>query len=74
MVDVDVGNELFWYLSEGKPKAKDGFIDLNEIDLNESVPGLGLRIKEQAIEDFEILDWESDWERVQQCRNRVSQF
>jgi L-rhamnonate dehydratase len=51
LVDVEVGNELFWYLFEGEPKAKDGFIDLNE-----TVPGLGLTIKEQALEDFEIFD------------------
>jgi hypothetical protein len=25
---VEVGNELFWYIFEGEPKAKDGFIDL----------------------------------------------
>ncbi len=51
MVDVEVGNELFWYLFEGEPKAKDGFIDLNE-----SIPGLGLSIKKQALEDFEIFE------------------
>lgn len=51
MVDVEVGNELFWYLFEGEPKAKNGFIDLNE-----SVPGLGLRLRTQALEEFEILD------------------
>jgi L-rhamnonate dehydratase len=51
MVDVEVGNELFWYLFEGEPKAKDGFIDLNE-----SVPGLGLRLRAQAVEDFEVFD------------------
>ena len=50
-VDVEVGNELFWYLFEGEPKAKDGFIDLNE-----SIPGLGLSIKKRALEDFEIFE------------------
>lgn len=51
MVDVEVGNELFWYIFEGEPKAKDGFIDLDE---NE--PGLGLSIKPQALEDFEVIE------------------
>jgi L-rhamnonate dehydratase len=51
MVDVEVGNELFWYLFDGEPKARDGFIDLND-----SVPGLGLRLRTQALEEFEILD------------------
>jgi L-rhamnonate dehydratase len=30
VVDVEVGNELFWYIFNGEPKAKDGFIDLDE--------------------------------------------
>ena len=51
MVDVEVGNELFWYIFEGEPKAKDGFIDLDE---NE--PGLGLSINPKALEDFEVIE------------------
>ncbi|MGH9538210.1 MAG: L-rhamnonate dehydratase, partial [Terriglobales bacterium] len=43
VVDVEVGNELFWYIFNGEPKAKDGFIDLDE-----NVPGLGLTINEAA--------------------------
>ena len=30
LVDVEVGNELFWYIFDGEPKAKDGFVDLDE--------------------------------------------
>jgi L-rhamnonate dehydratase len=48
-VDVEVGNELFWYIFKGEPKARDGFVDLAE-----SVPGLGLEIDEEALESFEI--------------------
>jgi L-rhamnonate dehydratase len=51
VVDVEVGNELFWYIFNGEPKAKDGFIDLDE-----SVPGLGLTINEAALEKFEIAE------------------
>ncbi len=51
VVDVEVGNELFWYIFNGEPKAKDGFIDLDE-----SVPGLGLTINEAALEKFEITE------------------
>jgi L-alanine-DL-glutamate epimerase-like enolase superfamily enzyme len=50
-VDVEVGNELFWYLFEGEPKAKDGCIDLDE-----KVPGLGLGINPKAAESFEIFE------------------
>jgi L-alanine-DL-glutamate epimerase-like enolase superfamily enzyme len=48
-VDVEVGNELFWYLFKGEPKAQDGFVDLVE-----SVPGLGIEIDEAALQSFEI--------------------
>lgn len=48
-VDVEVGNELFWYIFEGEPRAKDGFIYLDE-----NVPGLGLTVNEQALREFEV--------------------
>ena len=51
IVDVEVGNELFWYIFEGEPKAKDGFIDLDD-----AVPGLGLTINEKALENFEVIE------------------
>ena len=51
VVDVEVGNELFWYIFDGEPKAKDGFIDLDE-----SIPGLGLTINEAALEKFEVIE------------------
>ena len=49
LVDVEVGNELFWYIFNGEPKAKDGFVDLDE-----HVPGLGLTINEDALKQFEV--------------------
>ena len=51
VVDVEVGNELFWYIFEGEPKAKDGFVDLDE-----NVPGLGLTINENALQQFEVTE------------------
>jgi L-rhamnonate dehydratase len=51
IVDVEVGNELFWYIFDGEPRAKDGFIDLDE-----NVPGLGLSIQPRAFEDFEVVE------------------
>jgi L-rhamnonate dehydratase len=50
MVEVEVGNELFWYLFAGEPKAKDGFIDLDD-----TVPGLGLTIEDAKLKDFEVV-------------------
>ncbi len=52
VVDVEVGNELFWYIFDGEAKAKDGFIDLDD-----NVPGLGLTINEKSIADnFEVIE------------------
>jgi L-alanine-DL-glutamate epimerase-like enolase superfamily enzyme len=51
IVDVEVGNELFWYIFEGEPRAKDGFVDLDE-----NVPGLGLTINPKELENFEIIE------------------
>jgi L-rhamnonate dehydratase len=48
-VDVEVGNELFWYIFKGEPLAQDGFIDLDE-----TVPGLGLEIDEAALSQFKV--------------------
>jgi len=51
MVDVEVGNELFWYLFDGEPKAKDGFVDLDE-----NVAGLGLTINEKTLKQCEVIE------------------
>jgi L-alanine-DL-glutamate epimerase-like enolase superfamily enzyme len=48
-VDVEVGNELFWYLFQGEPRAKGGYIDLDD-----NRHGLGLTIDEKALERFEV--------------------
>jgi L-rhamnonate dehydratase len=51
IVDVEVGNELFWYIFEGEPKAKDGFVDLDD-----TLPGLGLTVNEKALAKFEVIE------------------
>ena len=47
--DVEVGNELFYYIFEGDPDAKDGFLDLDD-----KLPGLGISISDKYLEHFEI--------------------
>ncbi|HEX4644799.1 MAG TPA: enolase C-terminal domain-like protein, partial [Verrucomicrobiae bacterium] len=49
-VDVEVGNELFWYIFKGEPVAKNGFVYLDE-----NVPGLGLTIDEEALKKFTVI-------------------
>ncbi|MGA8441106.1 MAG: L-rhamnonate dehydratase [Candidatus Sulfotelmatobacter sp.] len=51
IVDVEVGNELFWYIFQGEPKAQNG-----SIDLDDNAPGLGLTIHEGALDRFEVLE------------------
>jgi L-rhamnonate dehydratase len=51
IVDVEVGNELFWYIFKGEPKAKDGFVDLDD-----NLPGLGLSVNEKALAKFEVIE------------------
>src|SRR5437764_10102392 len=48
VVDVEVGNELVWYIFNGEPKAKDGYIELDE-----TIPGLRLTVHETASSTFE---------------------
>ena len=40
-VPVEVGNELFWYVFDGEPVARDGHVDLRD-----DRPGFGLTLKE----------------------------
>jgi hypothetical protein len=51
VVEVEVGNELFWYIFDGEPKAKDGYIDLDD-----NLPGLGLTVKESGLHEFEVIE------------------
>jgi L-lyxonate dehydratase len=50
-VDVEVGNELFWYIFKGEPMPIDGYIELNE-----DLPGLGLTIDEEGLKRFDIIE------------------
>ncbi|WP_022685569.1 L-rhamnonate dehydratase [Sphingomonas phyllosphaerae] len=50
-VDVEVGNELFWYVFKGEPVAENGYVSLSD-----DVPGLGLEIDEAALAQFEVTE------------------
>jgi len=49
--DVEVGNELFYYIFDGEPSAKDGLLDLDD-----NKPGLGLTLSERYLEHFNIIE------------------
>ncbi len=50
-VDVEVGNELFWYIFDGEPTPTNGYIDLDE-----NLPGLGLTVNEDSLKRFTIIE------------------
>jgi len=49
--DVEVGNELFYYIFEGDPVAVDGYLDLDD-----NIPGLGITISDKHLHNFDILE------------------
>jgi L-alanine-DL-glutamate epimerase-like enolase superfamily enzyme len=49
--DVEIGNELFYYIFEGDPTPKNGFIDLKD-----DLPGLGLTLTDKYKSDFTIIE------------------
>jgi hypothetical protein len=51
MHDVEVGNELFYYIFKGEPVAVNGFIDLDD-----TLPGLGLTMNTEHLHDFNIVE------------------
>ena len=49
--DVEVGNELFYYIFDGDPDAIDGYLHLDD-----DKPGLGIEIKDEYLNDFEVVE------------------
>ena len=46
-----MGNELFYYVFKGEPQPVNGYIQLDD-----DLPGLGLEISEDHLEDFNIIE------------------
>ncbi len=51
MFDVEVGNELSYYIFDGEPVAGKGFLQLDD-----NKPGLGLTLKTEFLKDFNIIE------------------
>jgi L-alanine-DL-glutamate epimerase-like enolase superfamily enzyme len=49
-VDVEVGNELFWYIFDGEPTPSNGYIQLDD-----TLPGLGLTVNEESLKRFKVI-------------------
>jgi len=50
-VDVEVGNELFWYIFDGEPVPTNGCINLDD-----NLPGLGLTVNEESLKRFRVIE------------------
>ena len=48
---VEIGNELFYYLFKGDPEPENGFLQLDD-----QVPGLGVRLNEERLGDFAVVE------------------
>jgi L-rhamnonate dehydratase len=49
--DVEVGNELFYYIFEGEPQPENGFLQLSD-----ETPGLGITLSDKYLDDFNIIE------------------
>ena len=49
--DVEIGNELFYYIFEGDAEAQDGFLNLSD-----EVAGLGIEISAKHLHNFEVIE------------------
>ena len=49
--DVEVGNELFYYIFDGDAEAEDGYLQLSD-----DTPGLGISITDKHLANFEIVE------------------
>jgi L-alanine-DL-glutamate epimerase-like enolase superfamily enzyme len=48
--DVEVGNELFYYIFKGEPQPQHGYLQLDDR------PGLGLEVSNEHLNSFEIIE------------------
>lgn len=49
--DVEVGNELFYYIFEGDPIPENGYLNLDD-----TLPGLGLTLSDKHLDHFNIIE------------------
>jgi L-alanine-DL-glutamate epimerase-like enolase superfamily enzyme len=49
--EIEVGNEMFWYIFDGEAVAENG-----KIQLDDDKPGVGLTLKTSGLENFNVVD------------------
>jgi len=48
--DVEIGNELFYYIFKGDPEAQNGFLQLDD-----NLPGLGIELDNAHLDNFKVV-------------------
>ncbi|HOZ95941.1 MAG TPA: enolase C-terminal domain-like protein [Niabella sp.] len=51
--EIEVGNEMFWYIFDGEAIAENG-----QLQLDDNKPGMGLTLKNQYLDQFKITEHE----------------
>jgi len=49
--EIEVGNEMFWYIFDGEAVAENG-----KLQLDDNKPGMGLTLKTEGLENFNIIE------------------
>ncbi len=49
--DVEIGNELFYYIFKGDPEAENGFLQLDD-----NLPGLGIELDQTHLHHFNVIE------------------
>ncbi len=49
--EIEVGNEMFWYIFDGEAIAENG-----KLQLDDNKPGMGLTLKTDGLENFSIIE------------------
>lgn len=49
--EIEVGNEMFWYIFDGEAIAENG-----NLQLDDNKPGMGLTLKTEGLEHFKIIE------------------
>ena len=52
--EIEVGNEMFWYIFDGEAIAENG-----QLQLDDNKPGMGLTLKNDYLDQFKIFEHES---------------
>jgi L-alanine-DL-glutamate epimerase-like enolase superfamily enzyme len=52
--EIEVGNEMFWYIFDGEAIAENG-----QLQLDDNKPGMGLTLKSEYLDQFNIIEHES---------------